>query len=69
MKARATAPFLDLRENVDRRAGELFECSEERFEELNATMFGTLAERVDEKPARKPARRRKAAPKAGEGQA
>lgn len=78
MKVRAKAPFLDLQENVDRAAGEVFECSEERFVEINSTQFGTLAERVDEqpgqaeeseKPARKPARRKKAAPaasKAGE---
>lgn len=74
MKVRAKAPFLDLRENVDRKPGEVFECSDERFEEINSTRFGTLAERVDEQPeeadeqpeeggkaARKPARRKKAA--------
>ena len=71
MKVRAKAPFLDLRENVDRAAGEVFECSEERFEEINSTQFGTLAERVDEQPAqaeepaRKPSRRKKAAAAAG----
>lgn len=86
MKVRAKAPFLDLRENVDRKPGEVFECSEERFEEINATRFGTLAERVSEqpeeadeqpeqadedgKPARKPARRKKAAqaPDAADGE-
>ena len=77
MKIRAKAPFLDLQENVDRAAGEVFECSEERFVEINSTQFGTLAERVGEEPeqaelpeeaeepeapARKPARRKKAAP-------
>lgn len=87
MKARAKAPFLDLQENVDRATGEVFECSEERFEEINSTRFGTLAERVaeepeqaeepeeaeepeqaeePEEPARKPARRKKAAPAADE---
>ena len=71
MKIRAKAPFLDLQENVDRAAGEVFECSEERFVEINSTQFGTLAERVDEQPAqaeepaRKPSRRQNAAAAAG----
>ena len=50
MKVRAKAPFLDLQENVDRATGDVFECSEERFEEINSTQFGTLAERVAEEP-------------------
>ena len=50
MKVRAKAPFLDLQENVDRATGDVFECSEERFEEINSTRFGTLAERVAEEP-------------------
>ncbi len=77
MIAKATAPFLDLKANVDRATGDVFECSEERFEEINSTQFGTLAERVDgepeqaeelEAPARKPARRKKAAPASGKAE-
>jgi hypothetical protein len=65
MKVKAKAPFYDINSGVDRAFGEIFECTEERFGELNSTQFGTLAERIDE-PAKKPARRSKA--KASEGE-
>ena len=51
MEARVVAPFFDLKEGVDRKAGDSFEATEARIEEV-------------ERPARKaPARKPKAAAK------
>lgn len=46
MKARAIRDFIDKVEDVVRYAGDEFECSEERFEQINASKHGKLAERV-----------------------
>lgn len=64
MRARATKPFFDIKEKADRAAGDVFECSEERFAEINSTAHGTLCEAVEEP---KPARRRRRAPDVKEG--
>lgn len=72
MKARALAPFDDLKEGVPRAKGDVFEVTEERFEEINSTTFGTLVETVEEKAAtrkttaRKTTARKAAASKAKE---
>lgn len=64
MKVKAVAPFLDIKANADRKVGEVFECSEARFKEINATEYGVLVEAVEEKPARKTTARKAAKPKA-----
>ena len=46
MKARVLRDFNDLKEGVVRRKGEVFECSEERFEQINGSRHGILAEKV-----------------------
>lgn len=56
MKARCIAPFYDKRAKADREPGDVFECTEARFKEINSTEFGELAARV---------RARKAAAKGG----
>lgn len=58
MRARATVAFLDVRENVYREAGEEFEATRERLDELSRTPYGKLAEEVPE-PERKAARKPK----------
>lgn len=63
MEARVVAPFFDLKEGVDRKAGASFEATEARIEEINDAGYGVLVEPV-ERPARKaPARKPKAAAK------
>lgn len=52
MKARCTTPFYDKQEGKDREPGEVFECTDERFEAINATEFGVLAEAVAQPKAR-----------------
>lgn len=55
MKARVIADFKDLKENVNRKIGDEFILSQERFKEINGTEFGTLVEEIKEKktPAKK----------------
>lgn len=46
MKVKAIRDFQDLEEQVDRKVGDTWECSQERFEAINSTVYGTLAEKV-----------------------
>lgn len=54
MKVKAKSPFYDKLERVDRAFGEVFECSEGRFAEINSTEFGVLAEALEEQPEEQP---------------
>lgn len=52
----AVRPFEDLVEKVDRKPGERWEVSPERFEAINSTVYGELVIQVDKlkpKPSRK----------------
>lgn len=51
MKVRALKAFRDLVEKKDRRAGEVFEASEERVKKIQETLPEWI-EIVDEKPAK-----------------
>lgn len=44
MRAHVTRSFNDLKENVVRQPGEEFECSRERFDEVNGKLPGFLTE-------------------------
>lgn len=58
MKVRCTATFRDLETGFLRVAGEVFEVTEERFDKINSTKYGTLAVTVEEEPEpEKPKRR------------
>jgi len=57
MKARALSGFFDIKEQVAREKGDVFELDEKRFEELVNSNFGCLVEAVEEK---KPRARKKA---------
>lgn len=53
MRARVIVPFNDRTTGAPRDAGEVFECSKERFEQLTATKWGALVEAVkDERKKR-----------------
>lgn len=57
MKARALSGFFDLKEQVPRSKGDVFEVDQKRFDELANSNFGCLVEAVEEK---KPRARKKA---------
>lgn len=57
MKVKVVSPFRDLQENLDRKRGDEFECTEERFNAINATEYGILVEPA-EQPLPKVTRRR-----------
>lgn len=46
MKARAVRLFSDIEAGCDRKPGDVFECSEERFAALNSTRYGVLVEKA-----------------------
>lgn len=48
MKVRALMPFEDMKEHRDRRQGEVFTVSKERFQQINSTNFGVLVELVED---------------------
>lgn len=60
MKVKALRPFTDLSEGKNRRAGETFEVTEERYSEITRKLEGWLE--VVEKP-QKAARTKRAAKK------
>lgn len=50
MRVKTLRTFMDLKENKERKAGDTFKVSQERFKELNSTKYGTLVEELkDEK--------------------
>lgn len=51
MLVEATVDFLDIRENKNRKKGEQFECTEERYEQLLHTDFGKLVKSLEKKAA------------------
>lgn len=57
MLAQCVVSFRDSEAGVLREAGERFEVSPERLEQINATKYGTLAEEVSETAPEKPVRR------------
>lgn len=48
MKVRALILFNDLQSKKLRKAGEVFEASEKRVEQLNSTRYGALVEVIEE---------------------
>lgn len=48
MLVKTLVNFIDLKENVNRVAGDEFTVTQKRFEEINATKFGVLIEEVKE---------------------
>lgn len=67
MYARVNRSFRDLKEGVDRREGEVFELTPERFAEINRKLNAYVSECDAPEPASKPrAKRRAAANKAKE---
>ena len=65
MKVEAILPFDDLQDGVPREPGDVFECTAERYEQINSTEFGQLVKSVEPEPGSepKPAPAKKAAPK------
>lgn len=57
MKAKVLKPFFDEAEGVDRREGEVFECTSARFKEID-TKLPTWIEEVKETPAKKTAKKK-----------
>lgn len=60
MRIRATAPFYDKAEGIDRDEGEEWEVDEERLAAINSTEYGILADAVDppaKAPTKAPAKR------------
>lgn len=53
MKVQALENFTDLKENVLRQKGELFEVTKERYEEINSHTFGPLVRIIEEKKEKK----------------
>lgn len=51
MLAECTRRFLDRDAGVIREAGDRFEVTPSRFEEINATQYGTLVVKVEEQTA------------------
>jgi ATP phosphoribosyltransferase regulatory subunit HisZ len=49
MKVRALTIFNDLQSNKLRYAGEIFEASEKRVEQINSTQYGALVEVIEDK--------------------
>lgn len=54
MLIEAIIDFKDLQEHVDRKAGERFEVTPERFSEINSTRWGQMAMEVAEAPEKAP---------------
>ena len=48
MKIQATRKFIDIKEGVTRKKGDIFDVTEERFEEINGTKYGILATNLEE---------------------
>ena len=48
MKAKCVAPFYDLKAEVDRKVGDVWDVDKARFDAINATKYGTLVEAVAE---------------------
>lgn len=57
VKVNVLREFYDIKASVVRKAGECFECSEERFGEISSK----LPEYVEKQPTKAPARKRAAA--------
>ena len=53
MKVASIFPFFDADKKCKRRIGDSWECSKERFEAINSTVFGTLVKECEKKPAKK----------------
>lgn len=50
MLIEAMVDFRDIKENVDRKAGDRFEATPERFSQINSTRYGLLAREVEIAP-------------------
>lgn len=63
MMVKATAHFYDVAAGVDRKPGDAFEVSQERYKALNGTEYGVLVSQAEDAPKAAP-RARKATRKA-----
>lgn len=54
MKAKVLKPFVDKKEGVTRKLGDIFTLSAERFEEINSTKFGALVVTEEAAKPKKP---------------
>lgn len=54
MRVRCTRGFRDLKDDIFRKEGDVFEVTEERYKEINTAGYGALAERLEE-PEQEPA--------------
>lgn len=52
MKVRCLVPFTDLKEKVERSVGDVFDVTDERFSEMEASPCAPLVERVEERKAK-----------------
>lgn len=48
MKVKVTKRFIDKKEGKTREAGDVFDITKKRFEEINSTSFGFLVEEIKE---------------------
>lgn len=55
MKVRAIKPFRDLEEGVERKEGEQWDVTEERYEHINSVYSFPLVEKVSPRRGRKKA--------------
>lgn len=51
MKVKVLKPFVDLTDGIERKAGEVFECSKTRFDEIKAKLPEWVESVEDPKPA------------------
>ncbi len=49
MRAVCVTRFFDVKDKVMREKGDIFECTAARLKEINATKYGTLAEKAPAK--------------------
>jgi hypothetical protein len=67
MKVRAIRDFVDARTSDERKAGDVFDATQARLDEINSTVWGMLATEIDadDEPSKAPRTRKttkKAAP-------
>lgn len=44
MRVKTLRTFMDLKDNKERKEGDIFTVSQERFKEINSTKYGILVE-------------------------
>jgi hypothetical protein len=49
LKVKVIKGFTDLKENIKRKPNDIFEVTQERYDEINSTKYGKLVEKIVEK--------------------